>query len=256
MRWSDAKWVATMWCVAACGGRTALSGGEESREASGGAAVSGGGPAHGGSDAGGTGGSGGGGGAGGEGDPCLACGCWEDVPEPTDQDEVAVILFDQEFSASSSESGSVQDGYLFAGTQYNQIYAAGVSFDLSRLREEAEIITARLFIKQYDSPWDDSFFATGGYIGVTHVRFAHLSSLWSAEPFPTLNAEALAGVDANVWRELDVTLAVRYQLADCEQRVQLRMDALPYPPGGLVGFIGDAHDGLYDATPYIEVRFR
>jgi hypothetical protein len=183
------------------------------------------------------------------------------VPDAGDADAAAELAMDEELTGTIYDNGEVTD-YLVAGFRSMREVRATVTFDLAPLLEGAqspsdlEVTSAVFHIYQTENPFNDMF-QYGQHAVVSHVRSdAFTESFFAPKIQTTLADVVLATTNEEGWRTVDVTLPVRYELADCQQQVQLRIQAAPEATKGVVGFTGEAHDQLYGTGPYLEVRYR
>lgn len=132
-------------------------------------------------------------------------------------------------NGAANESGAeiTVGDWLFLGGPEKQQDLGAITFDLSALPPDARIVSATLEVFQtgvtgtvYSAPLTE--------VVVEHVRFQELHAADEAVRIADAIARpVLSKSDKVEWKAVDVTPAVRYELATCSTRAQLRLTFAP-----------------------------
>jgi hypothetical protein len=155
-----------------------------------------------------------------------------------------------------------------------ELLEAGVlTFDISGIPEGAVIESALLRMYQGKVVGELPFAADGYvHVGVQHIRFEGFwwDAVVNAAPVEATGTESyqviLSSEPTIGWKNVDIAPTVRYELATCQEKLQLRVVWLPEFGGDTTGMVGDGtqqsnqvHFNSDDAksnTPAVTVNYR
>jgi hypothetical protein len=185
---------------------------------------------------------------------------WDTPHEAQDGDSIAALAATGDLSGMgcNNDSATPTGNFIDVGETGDLVCRGGVTFDFGFLPAEAKIVSATLSVHQ-SAVKGAAYSELMTTVVLDHVRFANLWQLYKAIPIAASFVEReLASSGALGWISVDVTEAVRYDIASCTTRTQLRLrftpkEAVPSNQPNVARFDSDDAD---ENVPRLDLRYR